>query len=215
MNYVSPKQACLELGICNKTLQRWRLQNKINWIKPGERKYFYCIEDIKNKKLYTPNNQDQNQDNTNNNIQTVVPSEPKRINYTYCRVSSIGQKEDLKRQQLYLQKLYPNHVCLTDIGSGLNFKRKGLKTILDTVLQGNIGQIVVAHKDRLCRFGFDIIKYIVEKQKGQIMVLNDEKSSPENELVHDLISIITCFSARIYGLRSYKSKIKEDKDLPQ
>lgn len=194
MEYITPQKACLELGICNKTLQRWRLQGKINYIKPGTRKYFYCTSEITGK---TP--------------------EVKKIkkDFIYTRVSSIGQKSDLERQTNYLKELYPNHISISDVGSGLNFKRKGLKTILDAALQGTVGEVVVAHKDRLCRFGFEIIEYIINQQKGKIVVLNNDKDSPETELVHDLIAIITCFSARIHGLRSYKSKIKKDTNIPQ
>jgi excisionase family DNA binding protein len=99
----------------------------------------------------------------------------------YCRVSSSSQKEDLER--------------------------KGFTTILDDSLKGNISEIVVTHKDRLCRFGFELVERIISQtSNGKIVVLNRQKTSPEEELTNDLISIITVFSSRLYGLRSHSVK---------
>ena len=106
---------------------------------------------------------------------------------------------------------YASYEFISDIASGINFKRKGLSTILDACLQGNVGEIVVAHRDRLCRFGFDLLKLIVEKQGGKITVINDDiHKSTEQELSEDLLSIIHIYSCRQMGKRSYK--IKCDKD---
>lgn len=133
----------------------------------------------------------------------------------YCRVSSHGQKEDLERQIKYLSGQYPDHEIISDIGSGINFKRKGFNTILDEAIKGNIGEVVVTHRDRLCRFGFDLIERIIdEHSQGSIVVLDQTKTSPQEELVNDLLSIITVFSSRLYGLRSHqlKNKVKAFKD---
>ena len=114
----------------------------------------------------------------------------------YCRVSSGKRAEIIK-----------------DIGSGLNFKRKGLDTILRRLMQGDKFTLIVAHRDRLCRFGFDLIESMFDKNGGEIMVLDKSELSPQRELVEDLLSIIHVFSCRLHGLRRYESKIKEDKNL--
>ena len=132
-------------------------------------------------------------------------------NICYCRVSTSSQKEDLERQVEFFRCKYPNHEIIKDIGSGLNFKRKGFNSILDFAFKGDIGEVVVTHKDRLCRFGFELVLRIIESTNGKILVLDKEETSPEKELVNDILSIITVFSSRLYGLRSHaiKNKIRE------
>ncbi|HKL81767.1 MAG TPA: IS607 family transposase, partial [Desulfobacter sp.] len=90
----------------------------------------------------------------------------------YCRVSSYKQKDDLERQVKFMQEKFPNAETITDIGSGLNFKRKGLKTILERSIRGDSINLYVAHKDRLCRFGFDLIEWIIKRSSGKIVVLD-------------------------------------------
>ena len=132
-------------------------------------------------------------------------------NICYCRVSTSSQKEDLERQIEYFRCKYPDYEIIKDIGSGLNFKRKGFNTILDTAFKGDIGEVVVTHKDRLCRFGFELVLRIIESTNGKILVLDKEETSPEKELVNDILSIITVFSSRLYGFRSnsIKNKIRK------
>jgi excisionase family DNA binding protein len=137
-------------------------------------------------------------------------------NYIYARVSSKKQVDDLSRQIEYLKRPeYSSYRVITDIASGINFKRKGLSTLLEACLQGNVGEVVVAHRDRLCRFGFELIEQLVCKAGGSITVLdspNDNKTS-EQELTEDLLSIIHVFSCRQMGKRSYASrKVKDTKD---
>lgn len=133
----------------------------------------------------------------------------KRINYLYARVSSKKQLDDLSRQIEYLQSRkseYSSYTSLSDIGSGINFKRKGLQTILDSCVQRTIGEVIVAHRDRLSRFGFELIQLIVEKSGGKVIVLDDEQNkSTEQELAEDLLSIVHIYSCKQMG-RSYKSK---------
>lgn len=133
----------------------------------------------------------------------------------YARVSSKGQSNDLDQQIKYLRTRYPNYELIQDIGSGLNFRRKGLKALLERLLSGEIEEIVIAHRDRLCRFGFELFEFIANKFEARIVVLDDTKLSPHEELVQDLLSIIHVFSCRLYGLRKYSNKIKKDKDLPK
>ena len=138
-------------------------------------------------------------------------------NFIYARVSTKKQMDDLSRQIEFLRKPeYINYILIQDIGYGINFKRKGLSTILDACLQRTIGQVVVAHRDRLSRFAFDLIELFITKAGGTIKVLdneNDSTKSSEQELSEDLLSIIHIFNCRQMGKRSYIRKtIKIDKD---
>ncbi|NEO19199.1 MULTISPECIES: IS607 family transposase [unclassified Moorena] len=133
----------------------------------------------------------------------------------YCRVSSSKQKDDLVRQVAYLHSLFPEAEIIKDIGSGLNYKRKGLRAILERIVRGDQLTIVVACRDRLTRFGFEIIEYLVGLNGGKILVLDNPESCPESELTADLLSIIHVFSCRVHGLRKYGKKIKEDSSVPK
>jgi len=125
-------------------------------------------------------------------------------NIYYCRVSSHQQKDDLKRQIEYMKKEYPTYEIIKDIGSGLNFKRKGLKKLIKYTINGEINEVVIAYKDRLCRFGYELIKHIIEEYSGGKIIKLTE------EMTKDLVSIINICSARINGLRKYKKKVKEE-----
>ena len=126
----------------------------------------------------------------------------------------MSQKEDLERQVLFLKQKYPDYEVVTDVGSGLNFKRKGFRRVLESVLSNSVSEIVVAHRDRLCRFGFELVQWICDKSDTKLVVLEQTSLSPTEELTKDLLSIIHVFSCRLYGLRKYSSSIKKDKDLP-
>jgi predicted site-specific integrase-resolvase len=138
--------------------------------------------------------------------------------FIYARVSTKKQVDDLSRQLEFLRRPeYSEYHVITDIASGINFKRKGLSTLLDACLQRNIGEVVVAHRDRLCRFGFDLIEQLVTKAGGKITVLdNSNDKSCEQELTDDLLSIIHVFSCRQMGKRSYanrKNKNTKSEDI--
>lgn len=139
-------------------------------------------------------------------------------NFVYARVSSKKQVDDLSRQVEYLSRPeYSSYRVITDVASGINFKRKGLSTILDACLQKNIGEVVIAHRDRLCRFGYELVEQLVHRAGGKITVLdNSIDKTSEQELTEDLLSIIHVFSCRQMGKRSYANrKIQniEDEDL--
>ena len=131
----------------------------------------------------------------------------------YCRVSSGKQKDELTRQVVYMRERYTNADIIQDIGSGLNFKRKGLNAILQRLMQGDKFTLVVAHRDRLCRFGFELIESMFKQNGGEILVLDKTELSPQQELTEDLLAILHVFSCRMHGLRRYTNQIKEDKDL--
>lgn len=133
----------------------------------------------------------------------------------YARVSSRAQQPDLNRQVAALSSLYPNAEIVSEVGGGLNFRRKKLLALLERVFKGDVRMVVVAHKDRLARFGFDLFRWLCEQNRCELVVLNETSLSPEREMVEDIASILHCFSSRLYGLRKYKSAIKEDQDLSQ
>ncbi len=112
-----------------------------------------------------------------------------------------------------MQKRYPKAEIIKDIGSGINFNRKGLKAVLERSMSGEVITLVAAYKDRLARFGFDIIRQVIDRNGGKVVVLNEVSLSPEEELTNDLCSIIHVFSCRLHGLRKYKDSIAKDKNL--
>ena len=126
----------------------------------------------------------------------------------YARVSSKHQSDDLSRQVEYLRSQYPEAEVVSDIGSGLNFKRKGLNTILVRLLQGDKLTLVVAHRDRLARFGFELIEFLIHENGGKLVVLDNGSTEPSEEckLTTDLLSILHHFSCRAYGKRSHQNK---------
>jgi putative resolvase len=188
--FLPPRKACEYLNVSEKTLRNWDRDGLI-----------VTIRTPKNQRRY--------------DIDSVLGSQNTRVTALYARVSSAKQKEDLQRQIDFLQEKYPKGQLYKDIGGGLNFKRKGLLSLLEQVMSGNIESIVVGHQDRLARFGVDLIRWFCEQKDCQLVVLSRTELSPERELVEDILSIIHCFSCRLYGLRKYKSTIKEDPSLPR
>lgn len=135
------------------------------------------------------------------------------VTVCYCRVSSSKQNDDLARQVAHLRERYPQAEVITDVGSGLNFKRRGLRALLERLSRGDKLTLVVAHRDRLARFGFELLEYLVKQNGGEIVVLDRTEHSPQRELVDDLLAIVTVFSCRIQGLRRYRTEIKKDSGL--
>ncbi len=135
-------------------------------------------------------------------------------NFIYTRVSSKKQEDDLARQVKCLKDEWNikcadmSYELLSDVSSGVNFKRKGLETILDACFQQVIGTVMVAHKDRLSRWGFDLIKLVIEKNGGKLVVIDDENNgkSTEQELAEDLLSIVHIYPCRNMGRRKYTKR---------
>ena len=130
----------------------------------------------------------------------------------YGRVSSNGQKEDLENQISFLREFANARgmivdQVMTDVGSGLNYKRKKWNALLDDCFGGKVSTIIIAHKDRFVRFGYEWFESFLKNRGVKIIVVTNDKLSPQQELVEDLVSIIHVFSCRIYGLRKYKKKI--------
>lgn len=142
----------------------------------------------------------------------------KKKTVVYARVSSNNQKDDLENQIEFL-KQFANasgmivDEIMVDIGSGLNYNRKNWNSLIDKCVSGEIENVIISHKDRFVRFGYEWFENFLSSVGTKITVVNNEKSSPEKELVDDLISIIHVFSCRVYGLKKYKQKLAEDKEI--
>ena len=195
--YVPAREATKILKTTIGTLRNWANDGSIKYVRKGGKgthRYYDVKSFFKDRGIF-------------NEEDTIKP----RRKICYCRVLSRGQKDDLERQEKYLKVRYPTNEFITDIGSGLNFKRKGIKTILEYAYRGEIEELVVAYKDRLCRFGFEIFEFVIsEFSKGRIIILNNRTVSKNEEFVSDILSIINVFSARINGLRKYKTSIQTE-----
>jgi putative resolvase len=191
-----PHEFAIKLGISVKTLQRWDTSGRL----PAKRT-------LAGHRFYT--------DDDFLIAQGLKPTEAKRKVVVYCRVSSGGQKPELKNQILAMETFCLNRGLAVDdwvseIGGGLNFKRKKFLSIMMSMLKGEVSLLVLAHKDRLCRFAFEFIQELAKSVGCEILVANQESQSPQQELVEDLMAVIHCFSCRLYGLRNYSKEIKED-----
>jgi predicted site-specific integrase-resolvase len=138
-----------------------------------------------------------------------------RRTVVYCRVSSAGQKPDLASQvtsmeQLCLARGLAVDDWISEIGGGMNLRREKFLALMDAVDRGEIATLVVAHKDRLARFGFEYLEHVAARNGCEIVVANQESLSPRQELVEDLLAIVHTFSCRLYGLRRYEKTLKDE-----
>ncbi len=136
------------------------------------------------------------------------------LTLVYTRLSGVAQKPDLANQIKALEVYCQQHALqvdewLSDIGSGLNYKRKQFNRLMELIELGQVRRLIIAHRDRLVRFGYDYFEAFCERHHTEIVVIDGETLSPEQELVGDLIAIVTVFSARLPGLRSYRNVLKE------
>ena len=193
MRYHTVEKAAELSGFHPNTIRRWADDGTIPSFrtKGGHRRV--CIDDYTKE----PN---------------AAPAE-ERVTICYCRVSSPKQRDDLARQVEYMRERYPDAEIVRDIGSGINFKRKGLRAILERAMRGTIVTLVVAYRDRLARFGSEIIEFVVRNSGGELVVLNEVSLSPEQELSTDLLTILHVFSCRLHGLRKYRTQIEKDTDI--
>lgn len=142
----------------------------------------------------------------------MISSEQGKV-IAYARVSSPSQRKDLALQKEALRVYCLEHSIkvdqwVEDIGSALNYKRKGFNQIIEQIELGHVKRLVIGYQDRLIRFGYDWFEAFCERHGTDILVINGESFSPEEELVRDLIAIVTVFSARLHGLRSHKNAIR-------
>lgn len=192
--YINTAKARSLLGITASTLREWDKKNKIRTIRTPSNTRMYNKQDIFNIIGRNCDSQEK---------QKII----------YARVSSKKQMDDLNRQADFLKSKYPNHILVTDIASGINWKRKGLNSILERAMSGELEEIVVAHKDRLCRFAFGLLEFIFKTTNTRLVVLDSEEGKPtEQELADDILSIVHVFSCRSMGKRRYTNK--ENTNIP-
>lgn len=191
--YVTSRSARRTLGVSDESLRVWADRGLIPSVRTPGGQRRYDIQSI-----------------IGNSASASIESNATREQVCYCRVSSQGQKEDLHRQVQYMQERFPSHKIITDIGSGINFKRKGLRTLLELAHSGTISEVVVAYKDRLCRFAFELLEWIFQFNGVKLVVLHQSlESSGQAELAEDLLSIINVFNCRVNGRRKYTKKTIE------
>ena len=136
----------------------------------------------------------------------------------YCRVSSAKQKDDLERQinnvTNYLMAQGKPFEIISDIGSGINYNKKGLQDLIRRIESGEVSKVVVLYKDRLIRFGFELIEYIAKLNQCNIEIIDNTEKTQEQELVEDMIQIVTVFACRLQGKRANQAKrlLKELKE---
>ena len=189
------------MGVSVKILQRWDREGILKaTCTPTDRRYYTYDQYLQFKGINTEND----------NRQTVI----------YARVSARNQKDDLQNQVSFLRQFCNAKgiiadQCIEDYGSGLNYNRKKWNQLLDEVMEQKIKTIIVTHKDRFIRFGYDWFEKFCMKFHTTIVVVNNEELSPQEELMQDIVSILHVFSCRLYGLGKYKKQIKEDKEIAE
>lgn len=196
-NNYKPKDFAELLNVSVKTLQRWDREGiLIAKRTPTDRRYYTYDQYLKFKGI------------NNTNKKVVI----------YSRVSTNNQKDDLLSQKQFLMNFTSSKGIIVDkiiedIGSGLNYNRKKWNELLNECMENKIDSIIITHKDRFIRFGFDWFERFVGKFGTKIIIVNNELLSPQEELVQDIISILHVFSCKIYGMRKYKKKIEEDEEI--
>lgn len=189
--YYSINEFSKILGVTAQTLRNWDKGGKLKPHHTSSNGYrYYSHEQL-------------------NLVMNVKPN-LNRITIGYCRVSSHKQKDDLERQienvKLYLTAKGQPFEIISDIGSGINYKKKGLQELIKRITQNQVEKIVILYKDRLLRFGFEIIEYIASLYNCEIEVIDNTEKSEQQELVEDLVQIITMFSCKLQGKRANKAR---------
>ena len=196
--YLSINKVAKQLNKSAQTLRNWEKTGELIPAYKTKSGYRYYTEEQINKLLGV--------------------EEKERVTIGYCRVSSRKQQDDLERQTENMR----NYLCakgykfeiITDIGSGINYNKAGLNILLDKVIKGEVDKVVVLHKDRLLRFGFELVENLCKRYGTSIEVVDNTPKTEEQELVEDLVQIITVFSCKLQGKRANKMKkvIAELKD---
>ena len=192
MKYYSSNAVTKLLGVTAQTLRNWDKEGKLKPAYTKSNGYRYYSED--SILSYTQERK------TKKDLHVIG----------YARVSSKKQSDDLERQvdnlRTYIESKYSSYEIITDIGSGINYKKPGLKKIIDLVNKKQVDIIVVLYKDRLLRFGFELVEYFSKINNVSIEVLDRVNKTQDEELVEDLIQIITVFSCRLQGKKKAKTK---------
>lgn len=191
---VSISEAARILGVAQSTLRRWDGEGKLTSERTPAGHRRYDLDSLKRFAIHR------------------LPLETPRVTLAYARVSSHDQKEDLVRQTLLLSEYCAKNgwtfEVIEDLGSGLNYQKRGLRQVIKRICSREVGRLVLTHKDRLLRFGSDLIFTLCEEFGVEVVIINqsDRELSFEEELAQDVLDIITVFSARLYGRRSHQNK---------
>ena len=191
MKYYTINEFSKILGVSAQTLRNWDKSEKLLPNHTSANGYrYYSHEQL-------------------NQVLNIKPNISKNI-IGYCRVSSNKQKDDLERQvknmKLYLTSQGKPFEIITDIGSGINYNKKGLKLLLKMISQNKTEKVVVLYKDRLLRFGFELVEYIASLYNCEIEIVDNTEKTEQQELGEDLVQIITVFSCRLQGKRANKAR---------
>lgn len=184
-------QAATHYGVSSSTLRRWEREGKLIPDRTkGKQRRYKLVGECKFKSHEKPD---------------------KKATIAYARVSSHDQKADLERQKQLLEMYCAaqgwQFKIISDLGSGMNYNKRGLKELLSVILNGDISRLVLTHKDRLLRFGAELIFSLCERRGIEVIIINKgDEPSFEEDLAKDVLEIITVFSARLYGSRSNKNK---------
>ena len=193
MKYYSSKTVSQMLGVTAQTLRNWDREGKLKPSYVKSNGYRYYSED--SILSYTQERK------TKKNLNVIG----------YARVSSNEQSDDLERQvnnlKTYLDSKYSDYEIITDIGSGINYTKPGLKKLIEKINRKEVDLIVVLYKDRLLRFGFELIEYFAELNNVKIEVLDKIDKNQDQELVEDLVQVVNDLSCKFQG--KYKTKTKE------
>jgi putative resolvase len=186
MPFVKASVAREHFGCSQATLQVWRIKEKVNCCRVGNGQWRFEIPE---------------------GCLSPVAVKDEKIGIIYARVSTQKQKKHLGTQIAYLQTKYPKHRVFQDVASGLNYKRTAFRQVLELCMDGKVHEVCVTHKDRLCRFSYDLIKFLLQRTNTKICVdAHEDESSVESDLADDIISVVTVFGARIHGARSGHAK---------
>jgi putative resolvase len=203
-HYVGPTKLAAMYGVRAQSFRNWAKQGLIPYIKTpgGNHLYEYAAVSRMFSRHAKP---------------VLVEHDPvKKEKILYARVSSAKQADDLERQKVDLQRTFPEYRIISDIGSGLNWKRRGFCRLMDMVLRSEVSEIVVARRDRLCRFGLELLESIFKHFGAKFVVLGSEfrtdhdnsRDEPNSELAEDLLAITTYFVAKTNGLRAQEKMRK-------
>jgi len=182
------KEAKKLLGVTTKTIQRWDREGKIR-----------VVRTVGGRRI------------PESEIKRILGLKEERVVVGYARVSPTTQKDDLERQKQLLHSYakdrgYGEIQILSDVGSGLNENRKGFLRLLEMLAERKVSKVIVAYKDKLTRFGFETLRKLFQAFGAEIEVINSEEKNPQEELVEDLITIVSHFAGKLYGMRSHKYK---------
>lgn len=192
MKYYSIHEFSKLIGRTPQTLRNWDKSGKLKPNHTGTNGYrYYSHEQLKQ-------------------ILNIEDEKKNRVIIGYCRVSSNKQKDDLQRQienmKIYLESLNHPYEIISDIGSGINYKKKGLRQLIKKISNNEVEKVIVLYKDRLLRFGFELVEYMANLYGTEIEIIDDTEKTEEQELVEDLVQIITMFSCKLQGKRANKAR---------